>query len=720
MRVLGARGSLPAGAGLRRFLAAALLVSVAPASPRSAFAQEGTTTWLDTITIAGTRTELAVRDNPRSVTVIDSEDIERQAPEGLAEMLRDVPGVEIADDSVAGMKRLRIRGESSRRVTILVDGQEITDHSTYGTPLLVDPATVERIEIVRGPSSVLYGAKAIGGVVNIITKKGANKPVQLETGGSYYSGSKGWQSWAAISGSKAGFDYRLSGTVDRHGNRVVPKGTYSSTGELDDTSFNDRNLYAHLGYRFGEDDNHYLALKLEQYQLESEGWPGELSDSVQKFKIDLPKRDRRKAGLFYDGDDINETVRKIHVDLYYQTIDRLFENDVLTTAGPNRTVGVVSTSDDRIIDYGANAQIDLDLWDGHRTIVGAQYLSDNLTTRKTTRTTMTGFAPFPVTTSSFSRDKAHIDTFSLYGQDEWDLTEDLKLTSGLRLYHTRTGLDETTVADRADFKGTNDTQLLSSLGLSWAALETTTLRASYSEGYITPTLLQLFSSTTAGGQGTTYGNPDLGPEFARNFEVGARYEDGGLTFDAAAFYSRAKDYITTTRCVTVTTYCLTTGTSSSPSSIYVNADSASTFGLEFLAEYDLAGTGFSPYVSGTWIRRKLEYSSFSTYDSDTPALSGRIGVKYEGEWQDMPFWADLFMRGSVATKQTYLGGSGIVTDELPGWGTLNFAFGGSHGEDERLSFSVQVNNILDKDYRPTFGELPAVGRSIELSARMTF
>lgn len=720
MREFGTRGTSPAGADLRRLLTAALLLSVAPASLRPALAQDATPTWLDTITIAGTRTELAVRDNPRSVTVISSEDIKRKAPESLAEMLRDVPGVEIADDSVAGMKRLRIRGESSRRVTILVDGQEITDHSTYGTPLLVDPATVERIEVVRGPSSVLYGAKAIGGVVNIITKKGADKPVQLETGGSYYSGSKGWQSWAAISGSKNGFDYRLSGMADRHGNRVVPKGTYSSSGELEDTSFNDRNLYAHLGYRFGERDNHYLALKLEQYQLESEGWPGELSDSIQKFKIDLPKRDRRKVGLFYDGDDISETVRKIHVDLYYQTVERLFKNEVLTTAGANRTVGVVSTSDDRIIDYGANAQIDLDLWDGHRTIFGAQYLSDNLTTRKTTRTTMTGFAPFPVTTSSDSRDKAHIDTFSVYGQDEWSLTDDLTLTSGLRLYHTRTELDETTVADRADFKGTNDTQLLSSLGLSWAALDTTTLRASYSEGYITPTLLQLFSSTTAGGQGTTYGNPDLDAESARNFEVGARYEDGGLTLDAAVFYSRAKDYITTTRCVTVTTYCLTTGTSSSPSSIYINADSASTYGLEFLAEYDLAGTGFSPYVSGTWIRRKLEYSSFSTYNSDTPALSGRVGVKYEGEWQDTPFWADLFMRGSVSTKQTYLSGSSIVTDELPGWGTLNFAFGGSYGENERVNFSMQINNILDKEYRPTFGELPGVGRSIELSVRVTF
>ncbi len=56
----------------------------------------------------------------------------------------------------------------------------------------------------------------------------------------------------------------------------------------------------------------------------------------------------------------------------------------------------------------------------------------------------------------------------------------------------------------------------------------------------------------------------------------------------------------------------------------------------------------------------------------------------------------------------------------PGWGTLNFAFGRSYGEDDRLTFSVSLNNILDREYRPTFGEPPGVRRSIEVSARVKF
>lgn len=696
---------------------AALLLSVSPAALQPALAQEAGGTWLDTVTVVGTRTEMAVRDNPRSVAVVTREDIEKRSADSVAELLRDVPGVDIADESVAGMKRLRIRGESSRRVTILVDGQEITDHSTYGTPLLVDPATIERIEVVKGPSSVLYGAKAIGGVVNIITRKGADKPVAVEGGGSFYSGTGGWQSWAAVSGSKDGFDYRLSATADRHGDRRVAKGRYSASGKLDDTAFNNKNLYAHLGYRFGEADNHYLSLKYEQHFLESEGWPGPPGSlaGVERFRIDLPQRDRRKIGLYYDGDEISDIVRKVHVDLYYQTIDRLFENQVGVRMTPTRTVDVISTSDDRITDYGLNAQIDLDLLEGHRTIVGAQYLSDNLATDKSSTTRMTGFGPFPVTTRSFSRDEAHIDTFSLYAQDEWSLTDALKLTTGLRLNHTSTGLDETTVAARAGFAGTDDTRLLSSLGITFEPTESLVLRAGYSEGYISPTLLQLFSSTTAGGQGTIYGNPGLTPETARNVEVGARYAEAGLTLDVAAFYTRAKDYITTTRCVAVTAYCLAAGANS----LYINADSATTYGLEFLAEYELS-SGFSPYIGGSWTRRQLDYATFSTFDSDTPALSGRIGVKYEGEMWETPVWADLFLRGSTGSRQTTHDGTKLVTDTLPGWGTLNLAFGGNFGEDERLSVSVNLNNILDRQYRPTFGELPGVRRSIDVSARVKF
>lgn len=100
---------------------------------------EEKTTKLDTVTVVGTRTETSVFDNPASVSVVDREQIQKRGADSVAELLRDVPGVSVVDSAVAGMKRIRIRGEQANRVVILVDGQEMTDHSSFGTPLLVDP-----------------------------------------------------------------------------------------------------------------------------------------------------------------------------------------------------------------------------------------------------------------------------------------------------------------------------------------------------------------------------------------------------------------------------------------------------------------------------------------------------------------------------------------------------------------------------------------------------
>ncbi|MCC6947908.1 MAG: TonB-dependent receptor [Bradyrhizobiaceae bacterium] len=701
----------------------ALLLSAAPAALDAAHAQESAT-WLDVITVVGTRTEVSVQDNPASVSVIEGEQLERKPPESIAEMLRDVPGVEVVDSSAAGMKRIRIRGESSRRVTILVDGQEITDHSTFGTPILINPANVERIDVVRGPSSVLYGAKAIGGVINIITKRGAAKPIEVEFGGAYYSGTKGWQGWGAVSGTVGNFDYRLSGELDDHKDRKVPVGQYTSTGRLDGSSFNSDDLSLHLGYTFGEQRNHYIALKAEQHRLTTESWtdPGILSPTTPSFRIDLPQRDLRKVGLYYDGKDLSPVVRKVHFDTYYQTVDRLFLNEVVTVPGaatggfPPGSMTVTGTSDDKNVNWGGTAQMDFQFHPDHYTIAGLHYLADDLTAFKTSRRVST--VPVAPSTYSESLDEASIHTLSGFAQNEWSFARNFKLTTGLRYYFTQTELDYTSDPNRADYTGKNDQRLVTSAGLTYTGIPDTTLRALYSEGYITPTLLQLFTDTTAGGS-LLYGNPELKPETSKNWEIGARYNARGFVFDAAAFYTQAKDYIATVSCSTAGITCPSHG--SNPTKlIHMNADRAVTYGVELVAEYTLPNTAVTPYVTGAWMRRKLEFPTYSTYDSNTPELSGRFGVRWEGERAGVKLWTDLFVRASGGVQLAEMDGATLTVDSLPSWATLNFAFGGSFGENDRFRFGVHFNNLLNEEYRSSFDELPGIGRSVEVTARVKF
>ena len=696
----------------------ALLLSAAPLAIGAAQAQsQDGITWLDTIAVIGTRTEVPVQDKPASVSVLDEEQLEKKAPESIAELLRDVPGIQVVDSTAPGTKRLSIRGESSRRVTVLVDGQEITDHTTFGTPILVDPANVERIEVLRGPASVLHGAKAIGGVVNIVTKKGADKPVQAEIGGTYYSGSDGWQGWAAASGTVGNFDYRFSGSLDDHDDRRVPRGQYTPSGRLDRTTFSGDNLSAHLGYRFGEADNHYIAFKASQNRLSSEAWtdPDILTGTTTDFYLDLPKRDLRKYGLYYDGAEISDIVRRVHVDAFYQTVDRLFLNGATVAPLPGRTIAFDTTSDDVNVNWGGTVQADLQFHPDHYTVVGLQYLADELKADKTTQTIQTGFAPFPIVTFQESSDESSIHSFSAFAQNEWSFADDFKLTTGARYYNTRTDLAYTSDPDRAGYSGTSDGAFVFSAGLIYTGLEDTTLRALYSEGYITPTLTQLFTDTAPSGR-LIYGNPALRPETSWNVEVGARYDSGGLVLDGAAFYTEAQDYIATVSCAAVSFSCPTHGDASRAKFTYDNANLARTYGVELAAEYAIPGTAFTPYASGAWMRRELTFDTFSTYHSNIPALSGRLGLRWNGEIAGHSVWSDLYAR--AATEVTLLEDG--VFRRLPGWATLNFAFGGAFGDGDRFRYGVNFGNILNKEYRSSFEEIPGTGRSVEVSLRMIF
>ncbi len=689
-------------------------------------AREQATT-LDTLTVMGTRTEVSVQDNPVSVSVVDRYATEHQAADSIAELLRDLPGVSIVDATMPGMKRIRMRGESSRRVTVLVDGQEITDHSTYGTPIPIDPSNVERIEVLRGSASVLYGGKAIGGVINIITRRGAPVPFELEAGGSLYTGSDGWQGWLAPSGTLGDFDYRLTVSMDRHHDREVPKNRYSSTGTLDNTSFHNGDVALHLGRRFGERGNHYLALKANRHWLDTEAWsdPTSYEYPVTAFGIEMPRRDMDKVGLQYDASDLGPVLRKLHVDAYHQNVARLFGNRVTMQPTPMVNVGITSTSDDDNLNYGGTAQFDLQLGPSHYAIAGVHYLMDDLDTDKST-VTRSAIGPRPPTVQTeWRRDRASLRTVSAFMQDEWSIAPTVKLTGGARWYHVTSALDESSEAIRPDQRSRTTADWVTSLGSTWAVAEGTTLRALYSEGYIMPTLLQLFSDNSAGRGTLTYANPELAPETSRNIELGARYHRDGLQLDLAIYHTRARDFITSQECG---------AGSSSPcldhaipgSFIYVNADRATSRGIELMAEYALQDSAFTVYGSAAWAQRRLELALLAQdiADSSLPRLTGRVGLRYDDIFSRHDAWADLFVRAATHSRQILVA-DGSNTHALhgqhfSGWGTLNLSAGVALGAQRRQKLGLHLENLFDRSYRTSVDELPAMGRSAVVSFQLAF
>ena len=165
----------------------------------------------DEIVVTATRLATPMREVASSVTVITADDIQRKGAKTVAEAIRDVPGLVLLPTGPTGSATtVSIRGAKTEQTKVLIDGVCVNDPISpaggynFGSLLTDD---VERIEVVRGPQSVLYGSDAIGGVINIILKRGKGKPHgYLKTyGGSYHTygetlaggGSQGWLDYYA-------------------------------------------------------------------------------------------------------------------------------------------------------------------------------------------------------------------------------------------------------------------------------------------------------------------------------------------------------------------------------------------------------------------------------------------------------------------------------------------------------------------------------------------
>ncbi len=165
------------------------------------------------VVVSATKIEAPVEEVASSVTVITEKDINKKQARSIADALKDVPALDVVE--TGGYISIFIRGANSEHTLILIDGVEMNDPVSasrgYSYLSTITTDNIERIEVIRGPQSTLYGSDAIGGVINIITKKGEGKPkifVSTETGSR-----KTFKENAGVSGSSKSVYYSL--TVSR-------------------------------------------------------------------------------------------------------------------------------------------------------------------------------------------------------------------------------------------------------------------------------------------------------------------------------------------------------------------------------------------------------------------------------------------------------------------------------------------------------------------------
>jgi hemoglobin/transferrin/lactoferrin receptor protein len=679
----------------------------------------------ESVVVTGARAERELRTVPYSISVIRREEIDASGADSAGELLRDVPGVQITDTSLAGNKRVRIRGEVGSNVLVLVDGREISEQRSFhgAAPLLLDVADLDRVELVRGPSSVVYGSKAIGGTVNFISRPPAAEKAAGRATLTLNSATRGYDGGASLSGTLDWFDYRLSASHSDHGDRRVPdevrdNAAYSNAvGRLESSGFDSDYLTAEVGRRWG---GSRLAVRFEDFRsaIESHTSNEVLESGLDSFQLDLPRQDRRTFAATYRAAGLSRSLPSVAVTAYLQRRNRDFDQTLGIRepgfAGPGSLLEVDLAIETVYEQDTAGLLTSLE-WTparSHRVVAGVDLVRDEMdaAVSDTTTTTLTfPRAPRPIVDVAVESpvNETRQDSAGLFLQDEWALARRLKLVLGARYNVFESSLLSTT-NENLETGSSRNGKLSGAASLLFEPSSESSLRASYSQGYRNPSLLELYEGTAHGGGGLLYPNPDLVPETSDNLEIGARLATARLSIDTSAFYTRARDYVTTRLCGGGAP--CPPGATPGTDRVYENANGARTRGLELSAAWRFDPLPLELFGEATYLHREFEYADFTTSATGLPRLWGRGGVRLgRTSARDRRYFAELSVRAASGAEEE-LGPGDVVT--YPGWAVVAARGGVEIGSRVPLGFSLEVGNILDEAYRPAQESLYQPGRYV--------
>ena len=532
----------------RKILLTAAVLSAISVPTYAAVRDGGASVVTDEVVVTASRTEQEIKETPSAVEVITRADIDKMGAENLAQALKLALGIDLQENTMVG-NRSAIRGMNTNQTLILIDGRRVRTENTsetmnYYELQRVNMDDVERIEIVRGAVSSLYGSEALGGVINVIRKRPAEAQTSVTLDWTTRQNNEGLRldsgkvgKWA-FSTSFKHMGVRERGT-DAVSNIYGKKYFFNIDGRMDVA----RDKWLDVFFDYLKED---LDMK---------------DSATQKTSYD---HDRFSTGVKYSGRDSRGDYE---MQVYYTYFDK-------SQRTRNRANGSLHSFDDMtynslIFDGRRSMQIAKD----HLLTVGGEYRKEDYesTRIKGSKTTTLEGVTNQLGDSS-------MDFAALYVQDEWLASPRWTIIPSVRW-------------DHSDVFGS---EVTGKLGTTYKINKGLRFKANVGSAYRAPTASELYFDWrhTPARKINVHivGNPDLKPEKALNFDLGIEGERGKTFGKLTYFHNKVEDLINVNVVNTVIPgppppAILSTGT-------YQNIDSATIQGVELEAKQDL-GRGFA-------------------------------------------------------------------------------------------------------------------------------
>lgn len=570
----------------KKLLTASVLVSMLPGG--LAFAEEALPLYtLDAVVVTATRTENDVKNVPASTQIITSSDIKKSGATNVRDAITDFANITMTKKVRGGGHEIIVRGMSTDKSLIMVNGHRVAneaDGSGLGNANALDRINVdniEKIEIVKGPSSALYGSEAMGGVINIITK--GSKEAEVRTG--LVNSSEDFTNWWHLDSGEIG---KFSATLDMRFNKIRRDG--DDTDFLTDSfgtaqtynfnanyHFNDHNylnfyvdhytqnlkrdLYTHkrdnIKVNFPEkmrpmgqasmtgEGSMEDALANYHYKQQTYGlsWNGKTARNDWQIQTYLSKFDW-ESDIRYSGMQFKGHVPAGLSPMTGRMWDSIFKGFMAGDSGEYKNDVNVNSNKIFVIEGRNSTKIN----DNHRITYGAEYIKNtvkgtNFGDDNQFGVTHIGSVSKNGVTKEIS--EKEIDTYAAYLQDEINY-----------------GKWFIVPAIRYDHHENFGSHTSPKLGLTYKANDTFRVKANYGKGFKAPTIQNLYCKlvTHMGQAGIITVNPNanLRPETSNSWDVGVEKEWGKLSTSLTYFDTKLENMITTTpigdkeyRCINV-------------------------------------------------------------------------------------------------------------------------------------------------------------------------